>query len=237
MSKPTIVLVHGAFADGSSWSQVARRLLDAGYTVKVPPLGNHSLVADGAYIKSVVEQIDGPVLLAGHSYGGAVITVAGTAQNAVGLVFAAAYVPDEGETLTELGAKFPDSDLGPHLVFSTYPVEGADPGTELSVDPAAFPTIFADGVDPELAKVLAVSQRPAGGLALNEPAPAAAWKTIPSWGIVSTNDRTLQPDMERFGYTRAGARKVIELPSSHLVMLAHPNEVAAFIDEIATELS
>jgi pimeloyl-ACP methyl ester carboxylesterase len=237
MTQPTIVLVHGAFADGSSWAPVARRLLDTGFRVAVPAIANRSLDADSAYIRSFVEQIDGPVLLAGHSYGGAVITVAGAAANVVGLVYAAAYVPDEGESPAALAARFPDSDLGPHLVFRRFPVEGGDPGAELSVDPGAFPEIFAGGVRRELAEVLAVSQRPASAAALGEATSVAAWKTTPSWGIVATQDRTLQPDMERFGYSRAGSRRVLELPSSHLVMLAHVDEVADFITAIAVELS
>jgi len=132
-NEPTIVLVHGAFADASSWAPVTLRLLEDGHTVLVPPVFNRSLIADAAYIKSFVEQIDGPVILAGHSYGGAVITVAGVAENVVGLVYVSAYALDEGESLGQLQGGFPDSDLAANLVYAPYPIEGAEPGTDVSV--------------------------------------------------------------------------------------------------------
>src|SRR6478735_3651058 len=122
MSKPTIVLVHGAFADGSSWAPVVRRLLERGFEVRVPANYNRSLIGDAAYIRSFIEQIDGPVVLAGHSYGGAVIGIAGAAENVVALVYAAGYVLEEGETLAQLQGRFPDSPLAANLVFSPYPV-------------------------------------------------------------------------------------------------------------------
>ncbi|MEP6561485.1 MAG: alpha/beta hydrolase [Nakamurella sp.] len=226
---PTIVLIHGAFADGASWAPVTKTLLDRGHTVLVPPVFNRSLSGDSAYIKSFIEQIDGPVMLAGHSYGGAVITVAGVAENVVGLVYVSAYALDEGESLGQLQGGFPDSDLAANLVYSPYPIDGAEPGTDVSVKIEAFPAVFAAGVDPDTAKVLAVSQRPLSAVAFGEPATAVAWKTKPAWGIVSSADHTINPDVERFGYQRAGLRKIVEIDSSHLVMLTHPEEVADFI--------
>ncbi|PPG92844.1 alpha/beta hydrolase [Rathayibacter sp. AY1F3] len=228
---PTIVLVHGAFADAASWAPVTRRLLEEGYDVRVPPVFNRSLIGDSAYIKSFVEQIDGPVILAGHSYGGAVITVAGVAENVVGLVFVSAYALEEGESLGALQGGFPDSDLAANLVYAPYPIEGADPGTDVSVKIDAFPAVFAAGVPEDEARVLAVSQRPLSAVAFGENAPVAAWKTKPSFGIVSSADHTINPDVERFGYKRAGARTVIEIDAPHLVMQTHPAEVAAFIIE------
>lgn len=233
---PTIVLVHGAFADAASWAPVTKLLLDQGHEVHVPPVFNRSLSGDAAYIKSFVEQIDGPVLLAGHSYGGAILTVAGVAENVVGLVFVAAYALEEGESLGALQGGFPDSDLAANLVYAPYPVEGAEPGTDVSVAIDAFPAVFAGGLDLEAAKVLAVSQRPLSAVAFGEPASVAAWKTKPSWGIVSSADRTINPDVERFGYQRAGLRRVIELDGPHLVMQTHPTEVAAFITDAVAEL-
>lgn len=233
---PTIVLVHGAFADAASWAPVTKLLLDQGYEVHVPPVFNRSLSGDAAYIKSFVEQIDGPVLLAGHSYGGAILTVAGVAENVVGLVFVAAYALEEGESLGALQGGFPDSDLAANLVYAPYPVEGAEPGTDVSVAVDAFPAVFAGGLDLETAKVLAVSQRPLSAVAFGEPASVAAWKTKPSWGIVSSADRTINPDVERFGYQRAGVRRVIEIDGPHLVMQTHPTEVAAFITDAVAEL-
>jgi pimeloyl-ACP methyl ester carboxylesterase len=233
---PTIVLVHGAFADAASWAPVTHRLLDAGHQVLVPPVFNRSLSGDAAYLKSYVEQIDGPVLLAGHSYGGAVITVAGVAENVVGLVYVSGYALDEGESLGQLQGGFPDSDLAANLVYSPYPVEGGEPGTDVSVAIDAFPAVFAAGVDPAQARVLAVSQRPLSAIAFGEPASVAAWKTKPAWGIVSSADHTINPEVERFGYQRAGLRKVLELDAPHLVMQTHPAEVAAFITEAIAEL-
>ncbi|MEU1997453.1 alpha/beta hydrolase [Nocardia gamkensis] len=230
-ASPTIVLVHGAFADAASWAPVTERLLDRGHRVLVPPVFNRSLSADAAYIKSFVEQIDGPVLLAGHSYGGAVITVAGVADNVVGLVYVSGYALEEGESLGQLQGGFPDSDLAAHLVYAPYPIEGAEPGTDVSVDIAAFPAIFAGGLDPAKAAVLAVSQRPLSAIAFGEPASAAAWKTKPAWGIVSSADHTINPDVERFGYQRAGFRAVVEIDGPHLVMQTHPDEVVAVITD------
>lgn len=234
---PTIVLVHGAFADAASWAPVTKLLLEQGHRVLVPPVSNRSLSADAAYIRSVVEQVDGPVLLAGHSYGGAVITVAGAAENVVGLVFVAAYALEEGESLGELQGGFPDSDLAAALVYAPYPVDGAEPGTDVSVAIEAFPAVFAGGLDRETAEVLAVSQRPLSAVAFGEPASVAAWKSRPSWGIVSSADHTINPDVERFGYQRAGVRRVVEIDAPHLVMQTHPAEVAAVITDAVAELA
>ena len=235
-TKPTIVLIHGAFADAGSWAPVAKILLDQGYTVRVPGSPNRSLLGDAAYIRSVVEHIDGPVLLAGHSYGGAIITIAGDADNVVGLVYVAGYALDENETLNQLQGGFPDSDLATKLVLTPFPIEGAEDGTDVTVVVEDFPAIFAAGVDPETAKLFSVSQRPLAAVAFGQPAPVAAWKTKPAWGIVSSADHTINPDVERFGYKRAGFRKVIELDAPHLVMQTHPADVAGLIAEAATEV-
>jgi pimeloyl-ACP methyl ester carboxylesterase len=228
MSTPTVVLVHGAFADASSFAAVIPRLLDEDIPVTAPAVPNRSLTADAAYIASVVRQIPGPVILVGHSYGGAVITVAGAEENVAGLVYLAGYALDEGESLGELQGRFPDSDLAAALVYTKYPVPGAEDGTDVSVDVAAFPKIFAHDIDPGLARVLAISQRPLAAAAFSEPAPVAAWKTKPAWGIVSSSDHTINPDVERFGYQRAGIWTT-EVDSSHLVMLSHPDDVVAVI--------
>jgi pimeloyl-ACP methyl ester carboxylesterase len=230
-TNPTIVLVHGAFADAASWAPVTRELLDRGHTVLVPPVYNRSLVEDGASVRAFVEQIDGPVVLAGHSYGGAVITVAGEAENVVGLVYVSAYVLEVGESLGQLQGGFPDSDLAANLVYTPYPVAGAEDGTDVSVKIDAFPAVFAAGVDPRVAEVLAVSQRPLSGAAFGEPASVAAWKTTPAWGIVSSADHTINPDVERFGYQRADLREVVEIDAPHLVMQTHPEEVSDVIEK------
>jgi pimeloyl-ACP methyl ester carboxylesterase len=230
-TSPTVVLVHGAFADASSFAKVIPELLADGIPVLAPAVPNRSLSGDAAYIASVIRSIDGPVVLVGHSYGGAVITVAGVEENVKALVYLAGYALEQGESLGELQGRFPDSELASALVYTPFPVAGSDqPGTDVSVDIARFPAIFAADVDPDLAMVLAVSQRPLAGAAFAEPASAAAWKTKPAWGSVSTADHTINPDVERFGYGRAGMTTV-EIDSSHLVMLSHPKEVADLIRE------
>ncbi|MFD0132784.1 alpha/beta fold hydrolase [Streptomyces sp. NPDC127159] len=230
-TSPTVVLVHGAFADASSFSRVIPELLADGLKVVAPAVPNRSLIGDAAYVASVVRQIPGPVVLVGHSYGGAVITVAGAEENVAALVYLAGYALEEGESLGELQGGFPDSDLAAALVYTPFPIEGAaEPGTDVSVDVEKFPAILAADVDKDVAAVLAVSQRPLAAQAFAEAAPAAAWKTKPSWGLVSSSDRTINPDVERFGYRRAGMTTV-EVDSSHLVMLAHPERVADLIRE------
>ena len=236
MASPTVVLVHGAFADAASFAPVTRLLLDRGFRVQVPAVPNRSLLGDSAYIRSVVEEIDGPVLLVGHSYGGAVITVAGVAENVVGLVYLSGYALDEGESLGQLQGGFPDSDLAANLIYTPFPVDGGEPGTDVSVNIDAFPEIFAAGVDRAVAEVLAVSQRPLAALAFGEPAPTAAWKVKPAWGVVSAADRTINPDVERFGYERGGFRSVIELDAPHLVMRSHPDEVVTVITDAIADL-
>ncbi|MGW8565221.1 alpha/beta fold hydrolase [Isoptericola sp. NPDC055881] len=232
----TVVLVHGAFADAASWGPVTRLLLDQGCTVLVPPVPNRSLTGDAAYLRRLVEQLDGPVLLAGHSYGGAVITVAGAAENVVGLVYVAGYALDEGESLGQLQGGFPDSDLAANLVYTPYTLPDGTDGTDVSVRIDAFPSVFAAGVDPRVAEVLAVSQRPLAAAAFGEPASVAAWRTTPAWGIVSAADHTINPDVERFGYERAGLRSVVELDAPHLVMQSHPADVARVITDALAEL-
>jgi len=236
-SAPTVVLVHGAFADASSFARVVPELLDRGLKVLAPAVPNRSLLGDSAYIASVIRSIGGPVVLVGHSYGGAVITVAGVEENVKALVYLSGYVLAEGESLGELQGGFPDSLLAGALVYTPYRVAGSDqPGTDVSVDPAKFHEIFAADVEEELTRVLAVSQRPLAAAAFGEKAPAAAWKTKPAWASVASADHTINPDVERFGYRRAGITS-IEIDSSHLVMLSHPKEVADLIQQAVDAVS
>lgn len=229
-TNPTVVLVHGAFADSASYAPVVSELLADGLSVVVPAVPNRSLLGDSAYIASIVRRIAGPVLLVGHSYGGAVITVAGAEDNVVGLVYLAGYALDQGESIGELQGRFADSELASALVYQPFPQPGQDDGTDVYVDVEKFPGVLADGVDPELAQVLAVSQRPLAGAAFAEKAPTAAWRTKPSWGLVAAADRAINPAVERFGYTR-GFMTVTEVESSHLVMLVDPKTVVEFIRE------
>ncbi|MEU3858679.1 alpha/beta hydrolase [Streptomyces sp. NPDC028722] len=235
--KPTVVLVHGAFADASSFAGVIPELLARGLDVVAPAVPNRSLTGDAAYIASLVRQIPGPVILVGHSYGGAVITVAGVEDNVTALVYLAGYALEKGESLGELQGRFPDSDLASALVQTPVPADGST-GTDIDVSvlPDRFPAIFAADVDPSLAAVLAVSQRPLAARAFGEAAPAAAWQTKPSWGLVATADHTINPDVERYGYERAGMTTV-EVDSSHLVMLSHPQRVADLIEDVVRATS
>ncbi|MFE4756289.1 alpha/beta fold hydrolase [Streptomyces mirabilis] len=226
---PTALLVHGAFADAASWSGVIAELQNHGIPVVAPPNPLRSLASDAAYIASVAAQIDGPVVLVGHSYGGAVITVAGTAQNVVGLVFVAAYVLEEGESLGELQGRFPDSPLGSSLKQARYPVEGGDPAVEVTIVPEAFPAVFAADVPADVTKVLAVAQRPLAAGAFTETATAAAWKTKPSWALVAAADQAINPEVERFGAKRAGATILEVEGASHAVAVSRPKLVADLI--------
>ncbi|MET7698340.1 alpha/beta hydrolase [Streptomyces sp. NPDC005485] len=228
-SIPTVVLIHGAFADATSWSGVITELQSEGIPVIAPPNPLRGLAADAAYVASVAAQIDGPVVLVGHSYGGALITVAGTTENVVGLVYVAAYVLEEGESLGELQGRFPDSPLVSNLKQWTYPVAAGDPAAEVTITAEAFPSVFAADVPADVTKVLAVAQRPLAAGAFTETASAAAWQTKPSWALVAGADQAINPEVERFGAERAGATVVEIAGASHAVAVSQPKEVAALI--------
>ncbi|NUP45953.1 MAG: alpha/beta hydrolase [Catenulispora sp.] len=226
---PTVVLVHGAFADATSWSGVIAELQSHGIPVLAPPNPLRSLSADAAYVASVASQIDGPVILVGHSYGGAIITVAGTAENVVGLVYVAAYVLEEGESLGELQDRFPASPLGANLKQWTYPAADGTDAVEVSIAAGAFPSVFAADVAEDVTTVLAVAQRPLAAAAFTEQASAAAWKTKPSWALIAAADNAINPDVERFGAQRAGATVVEVEGASHAVAVSQPKTVAELI--------
>ncbi|MET7684024.1 alpha/beta hydrolase [Streptomyces sp. NPDC005423] len=228
-STPTVLLVHGAFADAGSWSGVVAELQSHGIPVLAPANPLRGLASDAAYIASVAAQIDGPVVLVGHSYGGAVITVAGTAENVVGLVYVAAYVLEEGESLGELQGRFALSPLVSNLKEWTYPVDGAEPATEVSIKAEAYPGIFAADVPAEVTTVLAATQRPLAAGAFGETAAAAAWQTKPSWALVSGADQAINPEVERFGAERAGAVVLEVEGASHAVAVSQPKTVAGLI--------
>ncbi|MFC9948359.1 alpha/beta hydrolase [Streptomyces pratensis] len=226
---PTVVLVHGAFADAGSWSGVVTELRNHGVPVVAAANPLRGLASDAAYIAAVAARIDGPVVLVGHSYGGALITVAGTAENVVGLVYVAAYVPDEGESLGELQGRFPLSSLVSNLREGTYPVVGGEAAVEVTIAPEKFPEIFAADVPAEVTAVLAVSQRPLSASVFTETASAAAWRTKPSWALVAGADQAINPDVERFGAERAGATTVELEGASHAVAVSRPSAVARLI--------
>ncbi|MEW2516416.1 alpha/beta hydrolase [Streptomyces sp. NPDC046870] len=226
---PTVVLVHGAFADAASWSGVIEELQSHGIAVIAPPNPLRGLASDAAYVASVAAQIDGPVVLVGHSYGGALITVAGTTENVVGLVYVAAYALEEGESLGELQGRFPLSPLVSNLKQWTYPVPGGEPAVEVTIAEDAFPSVFAADVPAEVTKVLAAAQRPLAAAAFEETASAAAWRTKPSWALVAGADNAINPEVERFGAKRAGATTVEIEGASHAVAVSQPKAVAELI--------
>lgn len=193
---------------------------------------NHlrTLSGDAASVRRVVEAVDGPVILAGHSYGGAVITVAGVAENVVGLVYIAAYAPDEGESPADMDVRYPATELRDHVRTLPNPTPGREDGLDLSVAPDAFLPVFAAGLEPSTAEVLAVSQRSFADAAYTEAASAAAWKHTPSWGVVATADRTVQPDLQRDGYRRAGFAGIVEIDAPHLAMQTHPADIVQLIE-------
>jgi pimeloyl-ACP methyl ester carboxylesterase len=228
---PTVLLVHGAFADAASWSGVIAELQGHGIPVIAPPNPLRGLAADAAYVASVAAQIDGPVILVGHSYGGALITVAGTTENVVGLVYVAAYVLEEGESLGELQGRFPASPLVSNLKQWTYPVPGGGTAVEVTIAEDAFPTVFAADVPAEVTKILATAQRPLAAAAFEETASAAAWTTKPSWAVVAGADHAINPEVQRFAAKRAGATLVELDDASHAVAVSRPQEVAEVIRE------
>lgn len=227
---PTVVLVHGAFADAGSWAGVVLALQAAGVNVQAPANPLRDVSSDAAYLASVANQIPGPVLLVGHSYGGVVISNASPmAENIVGLVYIAAYLPDEGETLQAMAEQATDSLVGPALRPAQFPTgDSATPGTEFYVDPAAFPAVVAADLPAEQAAVLAASQRPVSAMAFGEPSGPVGWKSLPSWAAISPNDLAIGPSGERFMAERAGA-EIVEIDGSHLLMISQPDAVADLI--------
>jgi pimeloyl-ACP methyl ester carboxylesterase len=226
---PTVVLVHGAFADASSWSGVIERLQAEGVRVTAPPNPLRGIAIDSAYTASVLDQIEGPVLAVGHSYGGAVITNAATnAKNVVGLVYVAAFAPDEGETLGAVEAGSKDSVLNSALVPRQYPTADGGSGTEFSIDPAKARDAFAGDLSDEQAALIAAIQRPIADLAFSEPNGPPAWKHLPSWAVVATGDRAAGTDVVRSMAERAGAT-ITELEGSHVIMVSQPQAVTDVI--------
>jgi pimeloyl-ACP methyl ester carboxylesterase len=226
MADLTILLIHGAFADASSWRRLHHELAGDGLTIKAPPNPLRGISGgDAEYTQSVITQIDGPVLLVGHSYGGAVITAAGVADNVVGLVYVAAFAPDEGEDLQSLQSKFPAPLAGPYITPSPLP----DGGTEFTIDPSGFHEVFAADLPADEAAFMAISQRPLSGAAFGEPAPTPAWRSKPSWAVLPTADGAIHPDVHRFSYNRIGASVTKVDGASHVVMLSRPEVVADVI--------
>jgi pimeloyl-ACP methyl ester carboxylesterase len=226
MAGPTIVLVHGAFADASSFRGLYNELLERDQTIIAPPNPLRGLTGgDGEYLKSVIAEIDGPVLLVGHSYGGSVITAAGTADNVVGLVYISGFAPDEGENLTDLQSKFPAPGIIPYIVEHDLPGRGK----EFTLSLEGFHPSFCADIPADDAAFFAISQRPLAGVALSEAAPAPAWRSRPVWAVLPTADRCIDPGVHRFSYDRMGATVTEIEGASHVVMVSHPKEVAEVV--------
>jgi pimeloyl-ACP methyl ester carboxylesterase len=233
-SAPTIVLAHGAFADGSSWDGVIERLQQAGYTAIAPAIALRGVQVDSAYLGSVVSQIDGPVLLVGHSYGGALISNADTSPpNVVGLVFVAAFAPDTDERLGDVTAESKDSVLMTALVQREAPT-GRDDETmpEFMIEPERFRDAFAADLPETQTAVMAATQRPVAAAAFSDSCGAPAWKSLPSWAVVATDDKAAGTDLVRTMARRAGA-DITEVDSSHVVMVSQPQAVTDVILRVA----
>lgn len=226
----TVMLVHGAFADASGWGGVTERLHDAGVTVTAPPNLLRGVEEDSAYISSMLEQIPGPVLLVGHSYGGVVISnAAAKAENVVGLVYVAAFAPDEGETLMGIEGDSKDSILNSSLLALQYPTgKGAETAVEFAIDPKYFHEAFSADLPVEQAAVMAAGQRPCAALAFSEKSGAPAWKSLPSWAVIPTGDKAAGTDVLRTMAKRAGAT-VTEVDGSHAIMISQPQAVTEVI--------
>lgn len=226
----TVVLVHGAFADASSWTGVIERLQAGGVQVRAPANPLRGVSIDSAYLASLFDQIPGRVLAVGHSYGGAVITNAATqASNVVGLVFVAAFAPDEGERLGEVEAGSKDSVLNAALVPLRYPSgQGAQTAVEFAINPARFHDAFAADLPAKQTAIMAATQRPIAELAFSEPSGAPAWKTRPTWAVVASSDKAAGADVIRSMAQRAGAT-ITEVEGSHVIMISQPQVVTDVI--------
>ena len=219
----TVVLVHGAFDDDSSWNRVVERLQAEVQQVTAPANQLRALA-------SFIEQIPGPVLAVGHSYGGAVISNAATdAANVVGLVFVAAFAPEEGERLGEVESTSKDSILGTAQVPLRYPTgQDTETALEFAIDPAKLRDAFAADLSPEQTAVMAATQRPVAEAAFSEPSGPPAWKSCPAWAVVATGDKAAGTDVIRSQAERAGAT-ITEVEGSHVIMISQPETVAEVI--------
>jgi pimeloyl-ACP methyl ester carboxylesterase len=228
-AKPTIVFVHGAFADASGFGAVTARLQHRGYTVISPANPLRGPASDAAYVASKLKPIKGPIVLVAHSYGGAVISEAATqVTNVKALVYLDALALDDGESNADIAQRFPGAAIFDALRPQPFPQADGTEGTEFFIDPAAFHSVFAADVPARVAAVMATAQRPLTLAGNQEKSTAPAWKTIPSWYLVGRQDRIFTAAAQRFMATRAHAHTV-EIDSSHAVYVSHPAAVEALI--------
>lgn len=231
-AKPTIVLVHGAFAGSSSWNGVIKVLEKDGYTVVAAANPLRSLKGDAESVTNLLKGIDSPVVLVGHSYGGPVISEAAYGQaNVKALVYVAAFAPEVGESAVALSGKFPGATLGPALA---KPVELAGGGKDLYIQQSKFHSQFAADVPEAEARLMAATQRPVTEEALNEAATDPAWKTLPSWWIYGDKDKNIPPQAMQFMAERAHSKQTVVVKgASHVVMVSNPDAVAKLIEAAA----
>jgi pimeloyl-ACP methyl ester carboxylesterase len=232
-ARPTIVLVHGAFADSSSWNAVISKLQAKRFQVVAASNPLRGVKSDAAYVADLVRGVRGPVVLVGHSYGGAVISAAANQHhNVKGLVFVAAFAPESGETAVELSARFPGSTLGPTLA---PPVILADGNKDLYIQQEKFHQQFAADVSGASARLMAATQRPVTEAALGEPAASPAWRNLPSWFVYGDADKNIPAAALAFMAKRAGSVKTVVIKGgSHVVMVSHPEAVAKLIADAAS---
>ena len=233
-AKPTIVLVHGGYADSSCWNQTLSHLQGDGYSTICGANPLRGIPTDAPYIASLLDSIAGPVVLVGHSMGGTVITNAAAGKsNVKALVYISAFVPDVGETQGDLINKYPGSEVLPVSVPVPYTKADGTTGTDLYLSADGQAAFCAD-ISKSAFQLLHATQRPFDAASFTYPTTAAAWHTIPVWGLVAGRDKAIPPAAERWMYSRANARKVVEVPtSSHCAMLSHPQIVADLIEDAA----
>jgi pimeloyl-ACP methyl ester carboxylesterase len=228
-----VVLVHGAFADSSSWNGVLKDLEAEGYPVLAVANPLRGLASDAEYVRSVVDSVAGPVVLVGHSYGGSVISQAVEGMAKVkSLVYIASFILEAGESTGQLAAKFPGAQLGPALDTVPFPRPGGGSGDDLYIRQDEFHRVFAADVPDDVSALMAATQRPIAAAALEEPATRAAWKNIPSWNMVTTKDLAIPAESMRYMGERANSHTV-EIDASHAVTVSQPGAVADLIEQAA----
>jgi pimeloyl-ACP methyl ester carboxylesterase len=236
--KPTVVLVHGAWADGSSWAAVTTKLQRQGFTVDVVPNPLRGVASDAQYLRDYLATVTGPIVLVGHSYAGMVITNAATGNaNVRALVYVDAFIPQQGDTVQALAGAQPGSGLDPNTTINAVPIRDAAGNVvdvDLYVKPASFPALFAADAPANVAAVLAASQRPETLSSLSEAFTGVpAWETIPSWALIGTDDRVIPAAEQQIMADRAHAH-IVTVPAPHLSMVSAPDAVAALITTAAT---
>ena len=233
-TRPTVVLVHGAFAESASWNDVATILRRDGYPVIAAANPLRNLHTDAAFVRTILDDVEGPIVIAGHSYGGSVMSHAADGHPGVkALVYVASFILEEGESTGELAARFPGAQLGEALHPVPFTTPDGTEASDLYIEPDRFHAVFAADVPEDVAELMAVTQRPIVGDALEEKATKTAWKSVPTWNLVTLQDLAVPAESQRFMGERAGSTNV-EIEASHAVTVSHPEAVARLIEEAAT---